>query len=45
MNRINTEIDKGWGLKGKTIEQATKHIWRGQWLDNFYALEKMSVLR
>lgn len=25
---------------GKTIEQATKHIWRGQWLDNFYALEK-----
>jgi len=25
---------------GKSIDKATKHVWKGHWLDSFYALEK-----
>lgn len=25
---------------GKSIDKATKHLWKGRWLDTFYALEK-----
>ena len=28
---------------GKSIDKATKHLWKGRWLDTFYALEKCPI--